>query len=122
MPTETQDVTHLLEQFGQALRREEAAELTIKNYGLDLAHFARWFQIANGEALTLKAITPTDVREYKTYQLTVEQAKPATVNRRRAALRKFCRWAKAQQLIDDDPTEGSKGVDKVRLAPKSLSK
>jgi integrase/recombinase XerC len=115
-------IDQLLDQFEEALKGEEASALTIKNYRLDLAHFRKWFESTNGEVLTVGAITPTDVREYKGYLQTVEQRSPATVNRRLAGLRKLCRWAKAQGLIADDPTERIKGVERVKTAPKSLDR
>ena len=111
-----------LQEFADALRQEEAAELTVKNYLLDLQHFSKWFAAANGEALSLAAITPTDLREYKSHLLTVDQAKPATVNRRLASLRKLCRWARGKGLIQGDPTDGIKGAERVKTAPKSLDR
>jgi integrase/recombinase XerC len=114
-------VQHLAH-FAEALRGEEASELTVKNYLLDLTHFGRWFAITNGEPLALAAITPTDVKGYRAYLLTVARARPATINRRLAALRKLCRWAKAKGLIQDDPTQGIKGAEKVKTAPRALDK
>jgi site-specific recombinase XerD len=81
-----------INQFEKALAAEEASPLTIKNYLLDLSQFSSWFEGTNGKPLTLPAITPTDVREYKDHLR--RAAKPATVNRRLASIRKLCRWAK----------------------------
>src|SRR5206468_3403689 len=101
-----------------SLEAEEAATLTVKNYLLDLAHFATWFAGTNGEPLTLSAITPTDIREYKSYLLASAKAKPATVNRRLAALRKLSRFARKKGWIADDPTQDVKSVERVKSAPK----
>jgi site-specific recombinase XerD len=106
--------------FEQALIREGKSPLTIKNYLNDLAHFATWFAQTNGEAFAPEAITLLDVRAYKSHLLTVAKFKPATVNRRLAALARFCRWAKAQGLIVDNPTDDVKGVPEVQSAPKAL--
>src|SRR2546428_12161964 len=75
--------------FVEELRRQETAPKTWQNYRSDLACFGRWFASVNDEAFTAAAVTPTDVREYRTYLLQAERRTPATVNRRLAALRKF---------------------------------
>jgi site-specific recombinase XerD len=122
IPSTAKEFPKTLKQFAASLEAEEAAPLTVKNYLLDLAHFARWFSGTNGEPLTLPAITPTDIREYKSYLLTSAQAKPATVNRRLASLRKLCRFARRQGLLVDDPTQEVKSVERVKQAPKALDK
>ena len=115
-------MSDFLTQFAASLTTEEAAKNTIDSYLLDLQSFAGWFHATNGEELTLQGITPTDVREYKSHLLTVARAKPATVNRRLAALRRLCHWAKSQGLINENPADEVKGVERVRMAPKALSK
>lgn len=106
--------------FEQALTREGKSPLTVKNYLNDLAHFAKWFTQTNGEAFVPDAITLLDVRAYKSFLLTVAKFRPATVNRRLAALSRFCRWAKTQGLIKEDPTDDVKGVPEPQSAPKAL--
>jgi len=92
-----------------------------RSYLGDISDFGRWFTETNGEGLTLKAITPIDVRVYRRYLVSVAGVKPSTVNRRLAALGRLCHWARAEDLIEEDPTEGIKGVSRQRpLAPKSL--
>jgi site-specific recombinase XerD len=108
--------------FIQELQRQEVAPKTIDNYRSDLVCFARWFQASNGEPFSASAVTPTDVRDYRSHLLNVEARKPATVNRRLAALRKFFAWAKATGLIHDLPTETVKGVKGEGMAPKWLDK
>src|SRR6266516_4417679 len=111
-----------IEPFLQDLERQEPSPNTLVSYRHDLAHFARWFAQTNSESFSAAAVTPTDVREYRSYLLNVERRQPATVNRRLAALRKFFQWAKAEGLIRDLPTEQVKGVSAVRKAPKWLEK
>src|SRR5438132_10418612 len=85
--------------FIDELRRQETAPKTWQNYKSDLACFGRWFMGVNDEAFTAVAVTPTDIREYRTYLLQTERRTPATVNRRLAALRKFFGWARATGRI-----------------------
>jgi integrase/recombinase XerD len=88
-----------IEEFLAALRRQEAAPATVRNYGADLRAFARWFGDSTGEVFTAAAVTPTDIRAYKAYLRTVARQQAATVNRRLAALRRFFVWAKGAGRI-----------------------
>jgi site-specific recombinase XerD len=80
--------------FISDLARQETAQKTRVNYASDLRHCAAWFQRMLGEELRAQAVTPTDIRDYRSYLMTVERRKPATVNRRLAALRRFFGWAR----------------------------
>ena len=49
------------------------------------------------------------------------RSKPATINRRLAALARYCRFAKAQCLISEDPARDVQGVRQQKAArPKAL--
>jgi len=111
-----------IDQFAQHLKSQEASPKTVANYTIDLRKFAVWFRDSNGQELTLKGITPTDVRDYKSYLLTVERRQPATINRRLTTLRRLCAWAKKDKLIEENPAEEVKGVEKVQVAPRSLDR
>jgi integrase/recombinase XerC len=100
-PAIAQELTAFLADLG----REEVAPKTLTSYRTDLAHFAGWFAASTGEVFAPAAVTPTDVRDYRAALLTVEGRAPATVNRRLAALRRFFRWAKAQKLVTELPTD-----------------
>src|SRR6266699_1269499 len=89
-----EDIDQLVERFLQDLERQETSPKTRSSYRLDLLHFAAWFARTVGESFSPEAVTPTDVREYRSYLSTVEKRQPATVNRRLAALRRFFQWAK----------------------------
>lgn len=115
-------MTDFIDRFAQYLQAKEASPKTVINYLADLRHFARWFALSNGQELALKEITPTDVRDYRGYLLAVERRQPATVNRRLTTLRRLCAWAKREGLLGEDPTADIKGVEMVRMAPRSLEK
>src|ERR1700704_3709652 len=121
-PAPPPDTSPALALFVQALQRQEAATKTVVNYRSDLLCFARWFQGVNDEPFTAAVVTPTDLRHYRAYLVQEERRRPATVNPRLAALRKFFPWAKAPHRIQDLPTEAVKGVDASPRAPKALEK
>lgn len=104
------------------LANQELSERTRVGYQSDLRLFARWFETTNREAFSAAAVTRTDVRDYKGHLRTVAQAKPATVNRRLAALRKFLAWAQVSGKISDNPADEVKGVRSSKLAPRSLDR
>ena len=117
----SQSDTHV-DTFIKDLARGEASPKTLASYRFDLSLFARWFEQTQGEPLSPAAVTPTDIREYKSHLMNVEQRRPATVNRRLAALRKFFTWAKASRLVEELPTDSVKGVTSSPRAPRSLEK
>ena len=112
------DITHFLDD----LARQDLAASTVAAYRTDVTAFARWFPDTTGEPFSARAVTPTDLREYKSYLRTVERRQAATVNRRFAALRAFFRWAKGTGLISELPTESVKGVPAAPRSPKALAK
>src|SRR5215208_1871920 len=118
----TQTITDDVTDFLTDLARQEVGEQTIRAYRSDLAHVARWFEGSTGEPFRAAAVTPTDVRDYKAHLVSVERRRPATVNRRLAALRRFCLWAKAAGRCSDVVTDGVKGVPAAPRSPKSLEK
>lgn len=104
------------------LERLDVSPRTRAAYLSDLAGFARWFESTNGESFAVRAVTRTDIRDYRSHGQTVEAAKPATVNRRLAALRKFLSWSHASGLVAENVASGVHDVPAVPLAPKSLDK
>jgi integrase/recombinase XerD len=116
------DTDTVLKRFADELERQEISLKTIASYRLDLGLFARWFEATNAEPFAPAAVTPTDVREYRGHLLNVEQRRPATINRKLAALRKLFGWARATGLVRENPIEGVKGVAASPRAPHSLEK
>lgn len=108
--------------FLQELQRRGVSDNTTRNYRLDLQLFAKWFEVANGEAFAAAAVTPTDIRGFRSHQQTVRKLKPATINRRLASLRSFFEWARGQGLVSVNPASDVPLVEQQSLAPKSLTR
>lgn len=111
-----------IDEFLADLRRQDAAPATLRNYAADLRAFARWFRDSLGEPFAARAVTPTDLREYKAYLRTVEQKQAATINRRLAALRRFFVWAHGTGKVAALPTAQVKGLPAAPRTPKALAK
>src|SRR5205823_11888796 len=73
-------------------------------------------------AFSAAAVTPTDLREYRALLQNVEGRKPATINRKLAALRSFFSWARAEKRIQESPTSDIKGVKGEPARPRWLDK
>src|SRR4051812_30589672 len=116
------DADQLVDRFLQDLQRQETSPRTRSSYRLDLLHFASRFARTVGEAFSPEAVTPTDIRDYRSHLINVEKRQPATVNRRLAALRRFFQWAKATGLVKELPTDDVKGVASSPRAPHWLDK
>src|ERR671918_261205 len=89
-PTQPADITAFLTD----LARTPKAEKTWRAYRSDLNLFASWLTQTTGDPFSAGQLTRIDVRDYKQHLLGVEGRAAATVNRRLAALRAFCVWAK----------------------------
>jgi site-specific recombinase XerD len=111
-----------IDEFLADLRRQDAALATLRNFAADLHAFDRRFADSTGEPFSARAVTPTDLRDHRSYLRTVEQKQAATVNRQLAALRKVFLWAKGAGKIAELPTEQVKGVSTAPRALKALSK
>jgi integrase/recombinase XerC len=96
-------------------------EDTAKGYFSSVSDFISWFEKANGEEFSAEIVTPTDLREYQQYLLTLKRLKPGTINRRGSALRNFFSWAKETSSIEELP-RFPHPVREQNRAPQSLSR
>jgi site-specific recombinase XerD len=118
MRTEHEQITGFVEE----LERRGVSHNTVRNYRQDLLQFVPWFEMTSGDEFSAENVTPTDVRQFRSYQQANRGLKPATVNRRIASLRSFFEWARGQKLVTINPTTDIPQVESQRLAPRSLSR
>jgi site-specific recombinase XerD len=100
-------------------RETGISPLTVYGYMQDLSMFQEWFRISTGEVFWPTAVTPVDVRNYKSHLQTVRNFKPATINRRLAAVRAFFDWAIAERLVTETPVKVH-NVEELPTAPRSI--
>lgn len=94
---------------------------TQKAYKEDLNDFSRWFEGYNSLDLKPALITAIDLREYQSHMLNIRGLKPATINRRLAAIRAWLKWSASAGGIQGLP-RFPRGVSAPKLAPRALSK
>ncbi len=63
-----------INKFTAYLQQQDRSPKTIQGYISDLQSFARWFNQSNGEKLTERNLTPTDVREYRQWLVSRDAA------------------------------------------------
>ena len=94
-----------VQQWLEALEQQGRSHHTLAAYRRAVAHFIQWDERTYGNAFNLAGIIPRDVRDWKSYQQTVEKASPATINQRLVALTRFFAWAVKQGLARENPAE-----------------
>lgn len=102
-----------IDAFLDARAAGDGSRHTLTSYRHDLVGFARWFaaHVPTEPAFLPEAVTPTDVREYRDWLVREANRKPATVNRKLAALRAYFAFCKAHGYRKDDlPTDGVRRV------------
>jgi site-specific recombinase XerD len=90
--------TRALSRFADHLLDQEKADHTRNNYREDLMAFTAWYQTTFQERPDLRALAPSELREWKVHLRDDLKFEPATVNRKLAALRSFLAWAAAEGL------------------------
>jgi len=109
----------ILTAFAEALHTRDRSAATVKHYLSDLRQFVAWFEARTGEPFTLEGITEYDVRDWRDYLAAA--MKPASVNRKLAALSALYRWAGETGQREGDPTRYVNGVAQQPTAPKALA-
>jgi integrase/recombinase XerC len=112
----------ILDEFKTVLIEQDCAKLTVRGYVADLRLFRVWFEQTNGEAFCMEIITPSDLREYRQYLIGVERRKPATINRKLAAISRLMKWAMDTGWIDRNPLENIHLVSQEKPGPRYLDK
>lgn len=112
----------IFEKYKQYLADKDLAVLTITGYLSDLRIFAQWFQENNDRELTLEAITPTDIKEYRRSLQLVDRRSARTINRRLSSLSAFIQWGLGQKWIASNPMQNIHQIRSSPSAPRWLDK
>ena len=110
-----------IDAFLDARASGDGSRHTLTSYRHDLIGFARWFaeHVPTEPGFAPEAVTPTDVRAFRDWLVRTAHRKPATINRKLAALRAYFSFCKASGYRADDlPTEGVKRVAEQPTGPR----
>ncbi|WP_308638989.1 tyrosine-type recombinase/integrase [Paenibacillus silvisoli] len=92
------------------------SEATVKTYQHAIQQFAEWL---DGAGATLEDFSRSDVQQYINYMASKKKT-AATINKVFNAIRKFCKWAKKMECVED--INVVKAPDYKQTAPKALDK
>ena len=104
-------------EFVRALAREDLSPLTVRGYGRDLELFLDWYAPNK-----LEKLSAVDLIHYRQHLADEKGLRPASLNRRLEALRRFCRWAHQEKKLKSNVAAEVKLARTVRgVRPKGLS-
>lgn len=107
----------ILDEFSDRIWLEEGlARNTLESYSRDLSQFADWLQKRGTELLT---VSRTDLEQYLAHRS--PHAKPRSIGRLIASLRRFYRYLLRENLVATDPTLQLDSPKLPRSLPKSLT-
>ena len=102
------------------LERQGKSPLTREAYLNALTHFVNWLRQTYSDEFDPQEVIARDIREWKTYQQTVEKASPNTINQRLVAMGRFFSWAHGGNLIQMNPAADVDLIKVSELKPKGL--
>lgn len=102
------------------LERQGRSPLTREAYLNALNHFMSWLRQTYGDEFDPQEVIARDIREWKSYQQTVEKASPNTINQRLVAIGRFFSWAHGENIIQVNPAADVDLINVSELKPKGL--
>ena len=109
----------LLKKFQFYLDRQDLSERTIRGYLNDLHYFQEWTASIYGKPISLSHTNFSDLSAFRQSLLTAKRQKPAAINRRVQALKRFFNWAHDKEIINENPAAKLRFIR--RQAPKQPS-
>jgi integrase/recombinase XerC len=112
----------MIADYEKYLRDHDLVDITVSMYLADAKRFAGWLETATHEPFELTHVTPTDIREYRTYLQGSLKLRASTVNRKLASLNSLFNWAVESERIPSNPAAQIKYVNKTPSPPRWLDK
>lgn len=111
----------LVQTWLEYLDRQGRSPHTLKAYRRAWQHLFEWYQGSYGEPCDPTRLIGRDIRDWKSYQQSVEKAAPSTINQRLVAASSFYEWATSQGKTTQDPTRDVSTMRLPQRQPQSLS-
>ena len=111
----------ILNQFEAYLTQIALSPKTVTNYLADMRSFTRWAEKTYGNDFFLIAVTPEQIRAYRSYLAEEQKRAASTVNRHLQALRKCCAYLAQANLAPVNAAEEISLVSaEKKTAPSAL--
>jgi integrase/recombinase XerD len=105
----------------EKLKTDGRSPHTVTGYARALDLFSDWHAQTYGDSEFNPAkVIPKDFKDWVSRQQSVERAKPATINQRVAAVRKFFAWLYENDQLTKNPAAGAKFLDTDKIEFKGL--
>lgn len=111
-----------VERFTTYLRERDKSLATVDLYAVGVTRLQEWFEEQTGKAFAPVALTPLDVRLFKTYLRDTLRLAAASVNAYLSGVRAFCAWAQAEGIAPHDPAQHVKLMKLDKPRPKWLGR
>ena len=111
-----------LNRFRSHLETADRSERTVDVRRRDMTAFVAWFEQTTGKPFDPLAVTPPDIRDYRSHLQTVRNLKPNTVNRALSSLSVFFKWAQGEGLVGANPCRGVRPVAQQARPPRWLDR
>lgn len=112
---------NLISEYENALIRAQKSQNTVCSFVSDVKEFLEWFSITYGKKFDGQVLEQ-DAREFQSYLLNVIKRKPATINRKMAALKSFNFFLVDQGMSKDIPIKGLLMADPADREIKTLER
>ena len=89
--------------FAKGLGEAGLSEATQRGYRADLGRFRVWIESSRGAGPVLSRIKADDLASYRKHLIGTEKLRPASVNRKVQALKRFFGWARQEKIIRSNP-------------------
>lgn len=112
---------NLISEYENALIRAQKSQNTVSSFVSDVKEFLEWFAITYCKKFDGK-ILEQDAREFRGFLLNVLRRKPATTNRKMAAIKSFNLFLVDQGMSKDIPIKGLLMADPADREIKTLER
>lgn len=112
---------NIIASFCMAIYEDGIAPSTVDAYRKDLHCYQEWYMSTYQREPEPSDITSIDLREYQAFMQNVRLLKPATINRKMAALEKYLKWLHSTVLIIRQPSI-PKRIREQQAPPKALDR
>ena len=99
------DNAKLLSKFRKFLVHQDLSDVSIKGYLYDMTFFQKWVITFYQEDVSFLKLSINDLRAFRESLSKIRRQKPATINRRIQAIKRFYQWVKKEELVSDNPSE-----------------
>lgn len=113
-------MTTALTTFFTTLDDSALAPASCRAIRADLRQFVHWWEVSRARPFDPALLVDRDLRAWQRARQQEDGAKPSTINRALASLRRFCAWAVGTGFLTDNPASGIADVPAEPLAPRSL--